>query len=116
MDNTHNYLLSIPLNIDDLNHIPEGVLWEDSKFEDFMITKGDYDNLFNLFYRFNKCFDILIDEYEEEEISSDKIQSAIEMTEMYAANASADVKASAEKLLVALRRAKELNKPLELMF
>lgn len=112
----HRYCLSVPLNVESLDRIPEGLLWEDIQFEDHPISKTDYDNLFELFCQFDQPFDILIDEYEEEEIPADKIQTAIEMTEAYASKASIDIKESTAKLLVALRRAKELRKPLELFF
>ena len=56
------------------------------------------------------------DEYEEEELPADKIQTAIEMAETYASKSPIEIKASTEKLLVALKRAKELGKPLELFF
>jgi hypothetical protein len=65
MSNIHRYYLSIPLNINDLNNIDEGILWKDIKFEEYEITKFDYNNLFNLFCQFDKPFDIIIDEYEE---------------------------------------------------
>ena len=61
-------------------------------------------------------FDIIVDEYEEDEIPADMIQTAIEMTEAYIVRASAEVKTSAHKLLAALRRAAELGKPIELFF
>lgn len=112
----HHYVLSIPLNIASLDNIPEGMLWEEIKFEDYQITQADYENLFGLFCQFDKPFDIIIDEYEEEEIPADKIQTAIEMTETYASKSSIEIKASTEKLLVALKRAKELGKPLEFFF
>ncbi|MCR4664890.1 MAG: hypothetical protein K5660_05945 [Paludibacteraceae bacterium] len=116
MDSNHRYILSIPLNVDNLDNIPDGVLWEDIKFEDFMITKGDYNNLFPLFCQFDKPLGSIIDEYEEEEIPASKIQAAIEMTEKYAATAPSEVRASTEKLLAAFRRAKELGKPIEFFF
>lgn len=116
MDKNHHYLLSIPLNVSDLDKIDEGVLWEDIKFEEFQITKADYDNLFALFRKFDQPFDIVIDEYEEEIIPADKISAAIEMTESYAAGASDEVKASTEKFLAALNRAKELDKQILLSF
>lgn len=116
MDNNHQYRLSIPLNIDDLDNIPEGVLWEEIKFEDFHISKSDYDNLFDLFCQFDKPFDIIIDEYEEEIIPATGIQVAIDMTKGFAAKAPPEVKASAEKLLLALNRAKELQKQILLSF
>ena len=116
MENNHRYVLSIPLNVDDLDNIPVGLLWEDIKFEEHEITKDDYNNLFQLFCQFDKPFDIIIDEYEEEEIPADKIQMAIEMTEAYISKASAETKTSANKLLAALVRAKELGKPIEFFF
>lgn len=116
MDNTHHYRLSIPLNINDLNHIEEGILWEDIKFEIFEISKTDYDNLFDLFCQFDKPFDIIIDEYEEEIIPASGIDTAIQMTKHFATSASPDVKSSAEKLLIALVRAKELGKQIILSF
>ena len=114
MNAPHRYTLSIPLNVRDLNTIE--IPWEEIQFEDYQITKTDYDNLFELFCQFDQPFDIIIDEYEEEEIPADKIQTAIEMTEAYSSKSSTDVKTSANKLLVALQRAKELGKPLELFF
>ena len=116
MENNHHYVLSIPLNVDNLDNIPEGILWEDIKFEEHPITKDDYNNLFQLFCQFDKPFDIIIDEYGEEEIPADKIQMAIEMTEAYISNASAETKTSANKLLAALVRARELGKPIEFFF
>ncbi len=116
MDHNNRYLLSVPHNIDSLNEFPEGMLWEDVEFEDFEISAADYDNLFDIFCQFNRAFDIFIDEYEEEEISADKIQTAVKMTEDYARKAPAEAKASTEKLLSALRRAADLDKPLELFF
>lgn len=116
MGHNNRYLLSVPHNINSLNEFPEGMLWEDIEFEDFEISEADYGNLFDLFYQFNQAFDIFIDEYEEEEIAADKIQTAVKMTEEYARKAPAEVKISAEKLLSALRRAAVLDKPLELFF
>ena len=116
MGTGHRYILSIPLNIDDLDNIEEGILWENIQFEEYQISKEDFDNLFDLFCKFDKPFDIIIDEYEEEIIPATGIQTAIEITEDYATTASAGVKASAEKLLVALRRAKELGKQILLSF
>lgn len=116
MDHNNRYLLSVPHNINSLNEFPEGMLWEDIEFEDFEISEADYSNLFDLFYQFNQAFDIFIDEYEEEEIAADKIPTAVEMTKEFAENASAEVKKSTEKLLAALRRAADFNKPLELFF
>lgn len=116
MEHHHRHVLSIPLNVDSLDDIPEGVLWEDIKFEDYEITREDYHNLFPLFCQFDTPFDIIVDEYEEEEIPADKIQTAVEMTEAYIVRASAEVKTSAHKLLAALRRAAELGKPIELFF
>ncbi len=116
MDNNHRFILSIPLNVDDLDNIDEGLLWEDIKFEEYQISKEDYDNLFNLFCQFDKPFDIIIDEYEEEIIPASGVQTAIDMTENYAENAPENIKSSAEKLLVALRRAKELGKQVLLSF
>ena len=80
------------MNIDDLDNIPEGVLWEDIKFDDFYLSKSDYDNLLKLFCQFDKPFDVLIDEYEEEIIPASRIQTAIEMTESFANKASPTVK------------------------
>lgn len=114
MNATHHYMLSIPLNVRDLNTIE--IPWEEIQFEDYQITQADYENLFALFCQFDKPFDIIIDEYEEEEIPADKIQTAIEMAETYASKSPIEIKASTEKLLVALNRAKELGKPLELFF
>lgn len=116
MDANHQYHLSIPLNVDNLDDIPEGVLWEDIKFEEYPLSKEDYDNLFDLFCQFDKPFDAIIDEYEEEQIAADKIQPAIEMAEAYAVKASPGVKASTEKLLIVLRRAKELGKQILFSF
>ena len=116
MENTHRYMLSIPLNIESLDNIPDGVLWEDIKFEDYQISKHDYDNLFKLFCQLDKPLDILIDEYEEEEILANRIQEVITITEAYIAKASSAVKASAEKFLAVLKRAKELDRPVELFF
>ena len=116
MEISHQYHLSIPLNVDSLDDIPEGVLWEDIKFEEYQISKEDYDNLFDLFCQFDRPFNTIIDEYEEDEIAADKIQPAIEMTEAYAAKAPREVKASSEKLLVVLRRAKDLGKQILLSF
>ena len=116
METNHQYHLSIPLNVDSLDDIPEGVLWEDVKFEEYQISKADYDNLFDLFCQYDKPFNTIIAEYEEDEIAADKIQPAIEMTEAYAAEASPEIKASTEKLLVVLRRAKELGKQILLSF
>lgn len=116
MSNIHRYYLSIPLNINDLNNIEEGVLWEDIKFEEYEITKFDYDNLFNLFCQFDKPFNIIIDEYEEEIILAPHIQKAIEMTEQYAEKASLEIKNSAKKFLAVLKRANELGKQILLSF
>lgn len=114
MNTPHRYMLSIPLNVRDLNTIE--IPWEEIQFEDYQITQIDYANLFGLFCQFDKPFDIIIDEYEEEELPADKIQTAIEMTEKYASKSPTEIKASTEKLLVALKRAKELGKPLEFFF
>ena len=116
MEYIHHYFLSIPLTIDDVDNIPEGVLWEDIKFEESEIDGSDYANLFSLFYDINKALDILIDEYEEEIIPASGMQLAIELAEKYAANATYEVKMSTEKLLVILRRAKELGKQVLLSF
>ena len=116
MNTAHHYILSIPLNIDDVDNIPEGVLWEDIQFEEYRITKEDYDNLFHLFCMFDEPFDIIIDEEEEEIIPASGVQTAIEMTENYAANATPEIRTSAEKLLAAFRRAKELGKQVLLSF
>lgn len=116
MDSNHLYCISIPLNIDDLDNIPEGVLWEDIKFDDFYLSKSDYDNLLKLFCQFDKPFDVIIDEYEEEIIPASRIQTAIEMTERFANKASPTVKKSAEKLLIAFKRAKELHKQILFSF
>ena len=116
MDHNNRYLPSVPHNINSLNEFPEGMLWEDIEFEDFEISEADYENLFDLFCQFNQEFDIFIDEYEEEEITADKIQAAVKLTEEYAKKAPAEVKKSTEKLLSALRRAADLGKPLELFF
>ena len=116
MEATHRYCLSIPLNVNSLDEIPDGMLWEDIRFEHFEISKSDYDNLFSLFCQFDEPLNLIIDEYEEEEIPADKIQMAIEMTEAYISKASAETKTSANKLLAALVRAKELGKPIEFFF
>ena len=116
MEATHRYCLSIPLNVNSLDEIPDGMLWEDIRFEHFEISKSDYDNLFSLFCQFDEPLNLIIDEYEEDEIPSDKIQTAISLTEAYAKKASAETLASTEKFLTALRRAQELQKPLELFF
>ena len=116
MRNIQRFILSVPHNIDTLNEFPEGMLWEDIEFEDFKISKADYDNLIDLFNNLNESLDIFIDEYEDEEILPGKIQAAIEITKAHAANATPEVKASAEKLLIALERARDINKPLEFFF
>ena len=77
---------------------------------------GSVPKILGLFCQFDKPFDIIIDKYEEEELPADKIQTAIEMAETYASKSPIEIKASTEKLLVALKRAKELGKPLELFF
>ena len=116
MEYTHHYFLSIPLNVRDLNVLEEEISWEDIKFEEFEIDSNDYNNLFDLFCQYDKPFDILIDEYEEEIIPASGVQLAIEMAERYAAGATPEVKASIEKLLAVLRRAKELGKQVLLSF
>ena len=52
MEINHLYHLSIPLNVDNLDNIPDGILWEDIKFEEYQISKDDYDNIFDLFCQF----------------------------------------------------------------
>lgn len=116
MDNNHRYMLSIPLNVKDLDNIEECIPWEEIKFEEYRITKEDFNNLYKLFCEFDKPFDILIDEYEEEIIPASGIQTAIQMTLDFAATASSEVKESANKLLCALNRAKELGKQILLSF
>lgn len=116
MNDRHRYVISIPLNVRDLNVIDEKIPWEDVGFEDFQITKEDYDNLFRLFCEFDKPFGILIDEYEEEVISASDIPAAIAMAEKYAEKAPVKIKRSTEKLLVALRRAEELGRQVAFFF
>lgn len=116
MEYVHHYHLSIPTAIDDVDNIPEGILWEDIKFEEYEIDGKDYNNLFDLFYDINKALDILIDEYEEEVIPASGVPLAIEMAEKYTINVAPEVKASTEKLLAVLRRAKELGKQVLLSF
>lgn len=116
MDSLHRYFLSIPLNVRDINSIEEEIPWEDVRFEDFEITKEDYDNLFRLFCEFDRQFGIFVDEYEEETISASDIPAAIVMAEGYAKKASPRIKVSTEKLLAALRRAKALGRQLAFFF
>lgn len=40
MNDRHRYVISIPLNVRDLNVIDEKIPWEDVGFEDFQITQG----------------------------------------------------------------------------
>ena len=116
MNTNHRYVLSIPLNVKDLNNITECIPWEEVQFEDFEITKEDYDHLLPLFCEFDKPFNIFIDEYEEEVIPASDIPTAIEMANEYAKKATPQVCASTEKLLAALTRANELGKQLALFF
>ena len=117
MDENHKYILAIPLNIESLDGPGDlEIPFDEIQFEDFFITKGDYENLFDLFTEFNKAFNIIIDEYEEEIIPAGQINSAITLSEQYFQDNSQEIKASTEKLLVALRRAKELQKELIFFF
>ena len=114
MGTDHKFTIGIPLNVANLDDI--GMPWEEIKWEDFEITSADYALLFDLFTEFNSAFDIIIDEYEEEVIPADKISDAISLTECYKKKFSDEHVHAADKLLSALNRAKELNKPVELSF
>lgn len=110
MESARRVILSIPLNIEDIDRIEEGVCWEDIRFEEYELSTTDYDNLFSLFESFDAPFGIIIDEYEEEIIGAQHIKTAIEMTRRFAQRKSLGVKASADKLLTALERARDLGR------
>lgn len=117
MDATHRFIIGIPTNVSDLdNPGGSGLKWEEIKWEDFEISSSDYALLFDLFTDFNKAFDIIIDEYEDEIIPADKIDEAIVWTKAYKNRFRDEHVQAADKLLAALGRAKELNKPIELFF
>ncbi len=116
--NTHRFIIGIPTNVSALNDLESsGLTWEEIRWEDFEISPSDYARLFALFTDFNRAFDIIIDEYEEEVIPADRIGEAISLTEAYRRRSKNEsVVQSADKLLAALTRAKDLNKPVELFF
>ena len=114
METNHKFIIGIPLNVANLDDI--SMPWEEIKWEDFEITPSDYALLFDLFTEFNSAFGIIIDEYEEEVIPADKISEAISLTENYKKKFNDEHVQAADKLLSALNRAKELNKPVELSF
>lgn len=116
MTQEHRFWISIPLNIDDLDNIPDGMAWEDITFEDFEITKEDYENLWNLFASFDAPFGIIIDEYEEEILLARFVKDAVRKTEEYREKSTAAARTSAEKLLQALKRADELGKQVAFFF
>lgn len=117
MENHHKFIIGIPTNIQNL-HDPgaSGLKWEEIKWEDFEISQSDYALLFDLFTDFNLAFGIIIDEYEDEIIPADKIGEAIARTEAYKKRFRDEHVQAADRLLAALVRAKELNKPVELFF
>ena len=114
METDHKFIIGIPLNVANLDDI--GMPWEEIRWEDFEITSADYALLFDLFTKFNSTFGIIIDEYEEEVIPANKISEAISLTENYKEKFNDEHVQAADKLLSALNRAKELNKPVELSF
>lgn len=117
MENHHRFIIGIPTNVSDLDGLDaSGLTWEEIKWEDFEISSADYARLFDLFTDFNQAFAIIIDEYEDEIIPADKIDEAIALTEAYRKRFRDERAQAADKLLAALVRAKELNKPVELFF
>lgn len=116
MSDDHRYLLSIPLNIDDVDNIPEGVLFENIRFEEYQITKAEYESLYPLFCKFDDAFGILIDEYEEEVIPAEGICVALELSRGFAEEVDDATRAATEKFVSILCRAQELGKQLLLSF
>lgn len=115
MRENHLYQLSIPLNIDDVDNIPEGVLFEDIRFEEYQLTKDEFESLYPLFCEFDGALGILIDEYEDEVIPADRIGMAIELTRAFARENALACNA-ADKFASILCRAQELKKQLLLSF
>jgi len=117
MDARHNFSISIPLNVTDLNDLESsGLRREEIRWEDVELTERDYDMLFDLFGEFNKTFDIAIDEYEEEVIPASEMPKAIELTVEYLKFGSKDRKDAAMRLLGVLNRAHEISAPVLLSF
>lgn len=115
MSENHLYQLSIPLNIDDVNNIPEGVLFEDIRFEEYQFTKEEFESLYPLFCEFDEALGILIDEYEDEIIPVERIGMAIELTRAFEGK-DAIACSSACKFASILCRAQDLKKQLILSF
>ena len=117
MDNPHKLYLGIPLNVPDLiDPGSSGLRYEDIRFEDTELTPREYDLLFDLFTEFNHAFDIIIDAYEEEIIRASQIDKAISLAEEYGKHGSTERKTATAKLLLVLKRAKELCRPISLAF
>lgn len=115
MSEKHLYQLLIPLTVDDIDNIPEGVLFEDIMFEEYQLTKNEFEALYPLFCEFDEALGILIDEYEEEIIPADRIGMAIELTRAFAGKDSFACN-SADKFASVLCRAQDLKKQLLLSF
>lgn len=116
MNEEHRIVISIPINVKDLNVIEEEIPWEEIQFEDFEFTVADFENLWELFSSFDAPFGIGVDLYEEEILPAHFVKPAIRMTEKYSQHASPNSKASAEKLMKALKRADELGKQVVFFF
>lgn len=53
MTHKHRFWISIPINIDVVENIQDGMAWEDVTFEDVEITREDYEKLWKLFSSFD---------------------------------------------------------------
>lgn len=103
--------LNVPLN-------EEGIKEHDNFDEDMKniftieLSEEEYGMLSDVFYEFNQNFNIIIDIFEEETLEPHNIDTAIKIAKKHLSNdKNSAFNISCEKLLNALLKAKELDKP-----
>lgn len=90
------------------------------KFDDFIqwwLTVPENDTLWDIYRVFNESLDMLIDRYEDEELPADKVEAAINIAEDFREKKTGELETAAfDKLMQALKKAKELGRPVYFWF
>ena len=115
------FIIYVPMkHFDDLycewtNHLsPNG---NTGDFFQWHFTWDEMDSLFKIYDAWNESFNLMIDYYEYEEISADKVNQAIGIAKKFHAKFASDLEKKAfDKLMEALNKAEELNMPLGMYF
>lgn len=113
----HKSVICIPLNEDGVRGLEYPAEFKDENYRIVDISNDDYSRLFWLFSKFNDEFDILIDTYEEEALTADRIPRAIELAKEFRAEKRDEKDLLAvDKLVEALEFANARHVDIELAF